>query len=271
MKKLSWPGLFKNAFRRFWRQRGTESVAILAYTSLIGIVPMLAVMLSLFSISSWFDSFEQLVMTQVVSYLMPDSQPIIQHYVSRFAQQASDLALPGIVVMLLTTLMLLWTIDQKINTMWPQNLSRRWWNSLLHYLGISLLGPILLGLSLAMSSYVFANSFLDSVSQWTLMDTRVLKLFPMLVSLIGFVLLFKWVPLIKIQWHQAWWVGLMAAVEFEVLKFGFGWYLKAFPTYDLVYGALAAVPIFLLWLYLMWLIVMWNASVLAEMTAKNPQ
>lgn len=260
---------WRRSLQRFWRQRGTEAVAILAYTSLVGIVPMLAVMLSLFSASVWFEPFQSLVMEMVVAHLMPDSQPVIQQYLTRFAEQASDLALPGLVVMLATTLILLWTIDQKINAMWSVSRQRRWWTSLLHYLGISLVGPILLGLSLLLSTYLFANPIIETQDWLSGLSAYWVKFLPFTISVFGFMLLYKYVPLTFVSWHQAWWVAVMAALQIEALKFGFSWYVKAFPTYDLVYGAMAAVPVFLLWLYLMWFIVIWNACVLAQMSAKT--
>ncbi|WP_044407085.1 YihY family inner membrane protein [Thiomicrospira microaerophila] len=253
-------------FLRFWRQRGTEAVAILAYTTLVGLVPMLAVMLSLFSTSVWFEPFEHLVMQMVVAHLMPESQPVIQHYLALFAEQASRLATPGLVVMLATTLILLWTIDQKINAMWDGSLQRRWWVSLLNYLGVSLLGPLMLGLSLVASSYVIAWPLLlgDASLSWGV--NQLMLSLPIIFSILGFMLLFKLVPMTHVSWSQAGWVAVMATVKIELLKMGFTWYIKAFPTYDLVYGALAAVPVFLLWLYLMWFILIWNACVLAQWT-----
>lgn len=260
---------WRNVLARFWRKQGTEAVAILAYTSLIGLVPMLAVMLSLFSTSSWFEPFQQLVMQQVVTYLMPDSQPAIQQYLFRFAEQASHLTTPGLVVMFVTALMLLWTIDQKINTMWSNRYQRRWWVSLLHYLGISLIGPLLLGLSLLISAYLLASPFLGYFSLDGLGLSPLLNLLPLLFSALGFMMLYRFVPVASVSLEQAWWVGLMAAIQMEILKLGFSWYVSAFPTYDLVYGAMAAVPLFLLWLYLVWFIVIWNAAVLAELTKQK--
>lgn len=262
MAKLGF--FWREVLLRFWRLRGADAVAILAYTSLIGIVPMLAVMLSLFSTSAWFEPFQHLVMQQVVAHLMPASHPAIQQTLASFAQQASGLAAPGLMLMLLTTLVLLWTIDQKINAMWDQGVQRSWWHSLLNYLGISLIGPILLGISLLVSTTVLAwPLWLDvlTVKQWVI---ELINSLPFLFSVLGFMLLYRFVPVQKVSWHQAWWVGLMAAIQIELLKWGFGWYVNAFPTYDLVYGALAAVPLFLLWLYLMWFIVIWNACVLSE-------
>ena len=256
----------KQVVVRFWRLKGTEAFGILSYTSLLGIVPMLAVMLSIFSTSSWFSPLQDLIMQFVVAHLMPDSQPVIQNYLTLFAQQATRLATPGLVVMFLTTLMLLWTIDKKINEMWDEPNTRAWWFSWLNYLGVSILGPLLLGLSLVATTYILAAPLWKQDEWLSHGVSQLLRFLPLSFSILGFMLLYRFVPQVKVYWHQAWWVGVMAALQLEGLKWLFALYVKMFPTYDLVYGALAAVPLFLLWLYLIWFIVIWNACVLSVWT-----
>jgi membrane protein len=257
-------GFWAAVIRRFFSHQGTDSVAILAYTTLVGIVPMLAVMLSLFSMSEWFKPFESLVMQMVVAHLIPDSQPVIESYLTLFADQASRLAAPGLVVMLFTTLMLLWTVDKKVNSMWGDQTHRRWWVNLFNYLGLSLLGPLLLGLSLLASSYILALPLIMGEISLSKGVNLLISGLPLLFSLLGFLLLYRFVPVARVSWLSALLVSVMATMQLALLKMGFGWYIVAFPTYDMVYGALAAVPVFLLWLYLLWWIVVWNAAVLAE-------
>lgn len=251
---------------RFKQQKGTDAVAILAYTSLVGIVPMLGVMLALFSVSSYFDEFESLVMNQVVNNLMPSSQPVIQDYLLVFSTQATNLKWPGLIVMLITTLMLLWKVDQKLNQLWPQVRKRKWWLSILHYLGISLFGPILLGLSLVMSSAILALPLVSDTTPFIEKLLFGLKIVPVLLAWIGFSLLFKFVPACKVSTRAAFVGGFLAMVQMELLKIGFAAYVKFFPSYDLIYGAFAAIPLFLLWLYLVWFIVIWNGAVVATLS-----
>lgn len=248
---------------RFKQQKGTDAVAILAYTSLVGIVPMLGVMLALFSVSSYFDQFETLVMDQVVSNLMPSSQPVIQDYLLIFSTQATNLKGPGLVIMFLTTLMLLWKVDQKLNEMFAHPQRRKWWVSMLHYLGVSLLGPIFLGISLVLSSAILALPFISDTTPFIEKLLFGLKIIPVLLAWLGFSLLYKFGPTLKVANRAAFVGGFMAMVQVELLKVGFATYVKLFPTYDLIYGAFAAIPLFLLWLYLLWFIVIWNGAVVA--------
>ena len=264
-----WHWMFwKRVIVRFMQRQGTDAVGILAYTTLLGIVPMIAVMLSLFSVSPYFADFELLVMDQVVHNLMPASQPVIESYLLGFSQQAAALKGPGLLVMLFTTIMLLWKIDSKINGLWPNARRRKWWVSLLHYLGVSLVGPLLLGLSLLTSSYLMAVPLLSEAYPFLEKLTFGISLLPFVFALIGFSLLYKFVPAQKVAFKAALIGGLFATIQIELLKDGFALYVEWFPTYNVIYGAFAAIPLFLLWLYVMWFIVIWNGVVVYVLNQK---
>ncbi|MEA3405231.1 MAG: YihY family inner membrane protein [Pseudomonadota bacterium] len=269
LEQRIWHWMFwKRVIVRFTQRQGTDAVGILAYTTLLGIVPMLAVMLSLFSVSPYFADFEFLVMDQVLHNLMPSSQPIIESYLVTFSQQAANLKGPGLLVMLLTTLMLLWKVDSKLNGLWPNAKKRRWWVSILHYLGVSLLGPILLGLSLLTSSYLLAVPLLSEAYPFLDKLTFGISLLPLVFALLGFAALYKFVPHQKVAFKAALIGGLFATLQIELLKDGFALYVEWFPTYNVIYGAFAAIPLFLLWLYLLWFIVIWNGVVVYVLNQK---
>lgn len=260
---------WQRVFIHFRNRQGTDAVAILAYTSLIGIVPMLAVMLGLFSVSSYFASFETLVMDQVVRNLMPNSQPVIEEYLFKFSLAAASLKGPGLVVMLFTTIMLLWKVDQKLNGMWSHRLTRKWWVTILQYLGVSLLGPLLLGLSLVISSSLLALPLFVETTPFIDKLTSGMKIVPLILAWLGFTALYKLVPIVKVPFKMALISGLFAMIELELLKTGFAMYVEWFPTYAIVYGAFAAIPLFLLWLYSIWFIVIWNGAVVATLMNLN--
>jgi len=269
LEQRIWHWMFwKRVTVRFMQRQGTDAVGILAYTTIIGLVPMLAVMLSLFSVSPYFADLELLVMDQVIHNLMPASQPVIESYLVGFSQQAASLKGPGLLVMLITTLMLLWKVDSKLNGLWPNARRRRWWVSVLHYLGVSLLGPILLGLSLLTSSYLLALPLLAESFPFLEKLTFGISLLPFVFALLGFAALYKFVPAQKVSSKAALLGGLFATLQLELLKNGFGLYVEWFPTYNVIYGAFAAIPLFLLWLYLMWFIVIWNGVVVYVLNQK---
>lgn len=269
IKQVSHWRFWQRVFIHFRNRQGTDAVAILAYTSLVGIVPMLAVMLGLFSVSSYFDSFEALVMDQVVRNLMPNSQPVIEEYLFKFSLAAASLKGPGLVVMLFTTLMLLWKVDQKLNGLWSHRLKRKWWVNILQYLGVSLLGPLLLGLSLVISSSLLALPLFVETTPFIDKLTSGMKIVPLILAWLGFTALYKLVPVVKVPFKMALISGLFAMIELEFLKSGFAMYVEWFPTYAVVYGAFAAIPLFLLWLYSIWFIVIWNGAVVATLMNMN--
>ncbi|MGE4500856.1 YihY family inner membrane protein [Hydrogenovibrio thermophilus] len=261
--------LYKIAFwiqaaQNFIRKDGLDAVTVLAYASLVGLVPFLTIMLSVFSMSDSFQTFEDAVMDKVFHYLLPASTPMVESYLLQFSQQASKLHGIGIFSMLVIALLLLWTIDQKINAMWDKHLQRSWWVSLLHYIGISVVGPVLLGGSLVLSSVLLAAPVLPGVP----LETVFLNQLPILINVIGFWFLYRFVPLHRVPWRYALVGAILATFELELLKYGFGLYVKWFPTYNLIYGAFAVIPLFLLWLYLLWFILVFNASVVHQMMVK---
>lgn len=267
-KLVDWR-FWQNVIRLFYSRQGLDSVAVLAYTSLIGVVPMLAVMLSLFSVSPLFANFETVVMEQVVSNLMPNSYPVIKEYLIQFSQQAASLKGPGLSIMLITVLLLLWKVDEKLNGLWSHSLQRKWWVSLFHYLGISLLGPLFLGLSLVVSSSLLALPWFVETTPYFEKVTFGLKVVPLILAWVGFTLLYKFVPIPFVAFKIAVAAGFFAMVSFELLKTGFSLYVQWFPSYSLVYGSFAAVPLFLLWLYLIWFIVIWNGAVVVTLSEQQ--
>jgi membrane protein len=268
------PGLalFFASGKRFVICKGGDLVSSLAYVSLVSLVPLLAIMISIFSMSPLFEPLQNLVLDMVFTHFIPDSQPVVAQSLNNFAQQASRLALPGLLAMWMTTLLLLWHIDQKVNSFWQVRRERSWLMVISKYLAISLLGPLLLGAGLFASSSLMAYPIWQELNDYEpVRMLEWLKLVPLIVGFVVFFMVFKWVPSAFISWQQAGLVAIMASIQFELLKRGFAWFIQAFPTYDLVYGALAALPLFLLWLYLIWWIVLWNTALLAEMNCQQDE
>lgn len=264
-KKPVEPRLYKS---QFWQQaavnfiikQGLDAVTILAYASLVGLVPFLAILFGVFALSDSFALFQAEVVDKVLHFLLPEATPQVEAYLLKFAQKAGQLQGVGIISMFAIALILLWTIDKKINLMWHRHYQRRWWVSLLHYLGVSLIGPLILGAGLVLSSVLLAAPILPDLF-WM---ADALKQLPFFINAVGFWFLYRFVPAAKVSNRAAWVGALLTTLELELLKFGFGVYVLWFPTYDLIYGAFAVIPLFLLWLYLLWLVIIFNASVVRQ-------
>lgn len=252
---------WKKVIKNFFQKDGIDAVTVLAYTSLVGFVPFLAVIVSVLSVTEAFQEKKAEALNQLLHHLLPTSTVKAEQYLIMFIQGASNLKGISILFVFLTALMLLWSIDEKINQMWDRRLQRRLWVSLLHYVGVSIFGPLMLvGGMFASSFFAAAPLFFETDIKNTF--TSVLPIF---FSLIGFLLIYRFVPIAKVNWQAAFFGAIFAAIELELLKWGFSLYVKWFPTYSLVYGAFAVIPLFLLWLYLLWLVVIFNASLVYQL------
>lgn len=263
LKQLSF---WLDTFKLFFNRKGSDAVIILSFTTLLSIVPVLAVVISVFAKTNIFENLSNRVLNQLFEYIVPSSITNAQDYLLQFSQQASQLKGVGILFVLITTMMLLRTVDQRINLFWDNQHTRRWWLSLAHYLGVALFGPLLLAASIALSSYLSALPLVNLFKNIEVINGfSFLAIVPFFLNWLGFSFLYRYVPLAKVHWQSAFIGGLLAAICLELLKLGFSLYLKWFPTYDLIYGVFAAIPIFLLWIYLNWFVVLFNAAIVSQL------
>jgi membrane protein len=168
----------------------------------------------------------------------------------------------GIAFLAVTALLMMLTIDRAFNQIFRVSRERSLSQRLLMYWAVLTLGPILMGLSVTMTSYLVSTS-LGLAKGLPILGETVLRLMPVLLTSIAFTLLYVWVPNRRVQMRHAVIGGLIAGILFELMKRGFGLYIARFPTYTAVYGAFAAAPLFLVWMYLSWVVVLMGAVVTA--------
>ena len=235
----------------------------LTFTTLISLVPLVTVMLALFTAFPIFGRFQSALQQYFLQTLVPDNiaRPVLQS-LTQFAGQANKLGSAGLILLCLTALALMFTIDRALNAIWrvpkPRPLAQR----VLVYWAAMTLGPLVLGASLSASSYaVSASRGLVSALpfEWGLL----LDVIEFGLLALSIACLFRFVPNTHVRWSHAWSGALFAAAGFELAKRALGWYVKTVPSYSVVYGAFATVPIFLLWIYLSWLVVLLGAVVAA--------
>jgi membrane protein len=166
------------------------------------------------------------------------------------------------VFLAVTALLMMLTIDQALNGIFRVHRERSIAQRLLIYWAVLTLGPILIGVSLTMTSYLVSIS-LGLAKGVPLVGEVLLLLVPILLTSAAITLLYLWVPNRRVHLRHAVIGGLLAGILFELMKRGFGFYVTRFPTYTAVYGAFAAVPIFLVWLYFSWVVVLLGATVTA--------
>jgi membrane protein len=257
---------------RFTAKRASEDriaqvAGSLTFTTMLAIVPLATVAFALFTAFPIFGTFQASLQTFLAQHLMPDQiNNQIFHYLNQFASKAKGLTTAGMIGLFVTAVMTMMTAESAFNLIWHVAKPRPFAQRVLVYWAIITLGPLLIGVSLSLTSYLFAHSAsiageLSPLIEWTL--TGAALPFNVLV----FTMLYVYLPNCAVQWRDAVVGGLCAAVAFELAKRGFGAYVRRIPTYTAVYGAFATVPMFLLWVYLSWFITLAGATIVSALPA----
>lgn len=256
-------------WRHFREDRSLEAAAALSYTSLLALVPLMAVMLGVISAFPVFDQWANELESYIFSNFVPAAGDAVQEHLNQFVERTAGLTSAGTIFLILTALLLMSTIERSFNRIWRVAKPRGVAGRLLTYWSVLTLGPLLMGASLALTSYLAALPLLAPEAMRGVLQAFFLGLTPFFVALIGFALVFLVVPNRRVRLRHALFGALVSAVLFELAKRGFVLYVTHFPTYERLYGALAAVPIFLVWIYVSWVVVLLGASVAAALTTFN--
>ena len=251
------------ALGRLHKDNLTQVAASLTFTTVLAVVPLLAVILSLFTAFPIFQDFQLALEEFLANNLMPVAvADNIMSYLNTFAQQARSMTTVGAIFLIVTSILLMKTIDEALNAIWKVRKQRPLSKRILVYWALLTIGPLMLGASLWASSYITRAQF-GLVAELGVLQNIIATVLPLLTSIIGFTLLYYTVPNRIVHWRDAFIGGLTAAVVLELMKTGFAYYISNFPSYTLIYGTFAAIPLFLLWIYLSWLVVLLGASIAA--------
>ena len=263
LRDWPWFDTVRTLRQRFREDRLALTASSLTFTTLISLVPLVTVMLALFTAFPIFGRFQTALQQYFLQSLVPDNiaKPVLLA-LTQFAGKASKLGSVGLIVLGITALALMFTIDRTLNGIWrvprPRPLAQR----VLVYWAALTLGPLLLGASLSLTSYALSASrgLVAALPGAVALLIDTLE-FGLLAA--GVATLFRCMPNTHVRWAHAWAGAVFVAVGFEVAKRALGWYVKSVPGYSVVYGAFATVPILLLWVYLSWLIVLLGAVIAA--------
>ena len=249
--------------RRFHEDRCTRVAAALSFTTLLALVPLTAVALAVFSVLPGFESWMLAVQKFIYSNFVPASGEVVSKYLQRFAANAGRLTFWGMLVLVVMVMMMLATIEQTFNDIWRVGRRRQHWYRFLAYGALLALGPILVGLSLALTSYLVSLPMFGRQSPLSGFRTLLLGALPVGFEFLAFLLLYRVVPNFPVRLKHALIGALAAVVLFEAAKRGFGGFMVSFSSHRKIYGALAALPVFLAWIFLSWTITLLGAIVTA--------
>lgn len=249
--------------QRFREDRLGQSAGSLAFITTLALVPLVSVTLLLFRAWPAFGGIRRALEGEFLASLFPEgiAEPVLRT-VMQFALKADRLGSVGVLVLVLTACSLLLTIDRTLNALWRVSRPRPLPQRVLVYWGLATLGPLLLGLSLSISTYV-VSAGLGWAEALPGGVRLLLDLLQLVLLASAAAALYRCVPHTTVRWSDAWAGGVFVALGLQVAKALLGWYIETVPLTTRVYGAFATLPIFLIWLYMAWLIVLFGAVIAA--------
>ena len=251
---------------RFNADRCSENSAALTYMSLFALVPLLTVVYTMASAVPAFQGLEVKMQAFMFENLMPDTNSEIKGYLDEFSQQAKNLTGPGIIFLVVTAVLMLRNIEKAFNQIWRASENRSPVSSFMLYWAVLSLAPVTIGAALALSTYL--SSFAHVLENYDVIGVQgfMLKIAPLALSTAGFSLIYAAVPNCRVPFKHCLVGGFVAAGAFHIAKSVFT-VLVVGSSYTFIYGAFAAVPLFLLWIYLSWNIVLMGGILVHSMSA----
>lgn len=237
----------------------TITAGHLAYVSLLSLVPFIMVFFSVLSAFPAFARFRGQFESFIFSNFVPTSGDVVQKYVTEFVGNASQMGATGVLFLVVVALLLISNVDRVLNQIWRTSSNRAGIFTFAIYWMVLTLGPLLIGSSLVMTSYLvsltaFAEDYTPGISSF------MLRAGPLITAIAAFFILYMVVPNKRVTPKHALAGAIMATLLFELSKKGFAAYVSSFPSYEMIYGALAAIPILFVWIYLSWIIVLAGAE-----------
>ena len=254
--------------RRFEADRCREQAGSLTYTTLFAVVPMLTVFLVIISSIKALEPARQQLQQLIYSNFLPKTTIAFDKVLTAFTDKSSNLTVIGILFLFITTVMMLTSIENVFNRIWRVREKRGGMIGFMRYWTIISLGPIILGSAFVLSSTVASMNLLSShLAGYEVNGAFLLWLISFTLSILGFFILYWTIPNRSVPIKAAIFAGIFSASVFELLKNLFGYIMSNFTSYEIIYGAFAALPIFLLWIFLSWNIVLLGVEISYALTA----
>jgi len=241
----------------------------LAFTSLLSFVPLLTVVFIFFSDISLLQNFSKVIQNFIFINFIPEFGQIIQDNIAIFLAKASQLTVTGSLLFVLVALMLLATIDNAFNLIWGVKKKRNPIMRLFIYFLLLLLGPLLIGIGIISTTYILSLPVIADVNTIFGIKRYVLNYLPFLTTFIVFILLYVLVPYCYVPKKNAALASVICTILFELAKNGFGVFIREMSSYENIYGALAVIPLFLIWIYISWVIILFGAHITFCLSSPN--
>lgn len=264
--QFPWRQMMRTLWQRFREVRLGMTASSLTFTTVLALVPLFTLGLAIFTAFPIFAKVQDQLQRWLIDSLVPESiSRQVLGSLTQFSKKANRLGLVGLVAVVMTSLALLVTIDRTLGQIWRVSRQRPWAQRVLIYWAGLTLGPLFLGGSLAISSYLFTG-YLSDYADWLPVTVR------SMLDLVEFGLLaatvtglYYYLPNTRVDWRHALIGGVAVALGLELAKNLLAIYLAQMPTYSAIYGAFSAVPILLVWIYVAWVVVLLGAVLTASL------
>src|SRR4051812_5866932 len=257
---------FKFMGRRFLDDRLFESAGALSFTTVFALVPLSMVVFGVLSAFPVFKDWSAQLSDYIFSNFVPSSARAVEKYLQQFSANTGKLTAAGVIALVVSLLITLTSVEATFNRIWRVKTARPKFSRFLVYWTVLTLGALVGATSLALSARFFALS-LFSTGIGRALESVMLRFAPMSIELLSFAAIFRVVPHRTVKWRHALVGALLSVLLFEVVKWGIGLYLGSFGSYQKIYGPLAFVPVFLLWIFLGWVSILFGASSAAALAA----
>lgn len=248
------------AFLKLFAKRQEENnlsifAGYLTYSTMLAIVPLVMVVFSVFTFFPIFSEATEQLKELIYDNFAPNAGDMVAEYIELFVSNSKKMGVVSILGLFVVAVMLISSIDKSLNTMWHNCKARPTWLSFLLYIGLLIFAPLLAGGSIAISTYVFSLSVFSETGMLSF-GHYLLKYVPFILTWLLFSSVYKFVPNTYVKFKYAACGALFAAVFFTLGKQAFTWYITTFPSYQAIYGALAVLPIMIVWIHLSWKVVL---------------
>lgn len=242
--------------KRFENTERRSDAAALTYTTLFALVPVLTVIYAILSAIPALNEWGGELNSRMLTYVLPEGSEQVTEYLLGFSHQAKRLTWIGVVFLLVTALMLLRTVEIQFNRIWKVDKPRSGMQIFFRYWAVLTLGPVFIIGALAINSVLVSFPLISDIGKAPIL----VRLLPWAFSTIALTALYMLVPNCRVPWRNALLAAMLIAAVLEMGKFMFARVVGLFPSYQLIYGAFAVVPLFLLWIYLSWMLLLFGAE-----------
>ncbi len=237
----------------------------LAFTTTLALVPMFTVGSILIGYVPQVIEMKYALQEWILNTYLPGgiNQPILS-YIDQFSEKAKGLTLFGLAGLFVTTVLTMAVIEKAFNHIWQIKDKRPFFKRTAIYFSATVLGPLVLGVGIYLSGWLLSET--QGLTEAVSMRFEVFALIiPLLLTISLFTLVYKVLPFTFVAWRDALFGALLAAIVFELMKYGFGFFVTKVPFYKTVYGTFAIVPLALIWIYVTWWVTLVGALLVANM------